>query len=91
VVECVSIGSLDIKGDYFSSFSDRPCFLCGRETQDKITTKWVWVLRGGGDLALSEPDEDDEADAGFMGMHPVGASCARKARKAGALVVTMPI
>jgi len=43
----------------------------------KGTAYWVEVINGGSDVALpgSNPDEND---AGYLGFHAIGSSCAKK-------------
>lgn len=51
------------------------CVCCGKPLKGQVA--WVEVINGGNDVA--HPDEKpDQNDPGYMGLHPVGVTCARK-------------
>lgn len=68
---------------------ESPCCLCGKSTKDDGSL-YVHVTDGGSRFATKEEHESGESlGGGDMGCFPVGASCAKKLRKAGVYVFKM--
>ena len=51
------------------------CACCGRPLRGAF--RWVEVINGGADVG-TPCMRWDETDAGYMGMYPVGPTCAKK-------------
>lgn len=51
------------------------CYVCGRKTSEQY---FITVGGGGGQAIHPEDAEDAVDDAGFMGRHAIGSSCAKK-------------
>lgn len=84
----ILLTSIEVKSMMDPGFASSPCYLCGRETSERASTRYIGVTGGGGEIFAERETEEDEADRGYMGWHPVGPHCAKAARKAGALVLT---
>jgi hypothetical protein len=59
--------------------TSQPCACCGRKVVTAEARHHVHVINGG--AAYGGPEDTD--DAGDMGWFPVGATCAKRLRKAG--------